>query len=87
MSNTLKVRLSAAGKARAGAGTLSVHGGGNNITFKGDAAQDVDVADWKLTLERSVDVGGKPLFEIVTPEAAAKQTDAASPQPKDATAK
>jgi hypothetical protein len=62
-SDVVSVRLSAEGMAQANGGPLSVHGGGVELKFEGDAAQDVHLTVWNETL-KTVCPFGKPWFEL-----------------------
>jgi hypothetical protein len=88
-SDTVNVRLTAAGQAAAKGGPLSVHGGAMTLTFTGSAVQPVHRAIWFQTLAPTAPFG-QPWFELApaastapSPVAApvAKPIAAASPAP------
>src|SRR5690349_8701582 len=70
-TDTVNVRLTAAGQKAAGDGPLTVHGGRVSLTFKGSEAQAVNFAVWNETLRRTAPYG-QPYFELVPDAPAAK---------------
>jgi hypothetical protein len=78
-ATTLKVRLTALGKLRAGNDTLSVHGAGTSFNFKAADVQEVSEADWASALKTTVDASGNSLFEIVPADEPAAKTTVALP--------
>jgi hypothetical protein len=79
-SDTVQVRLSAAGIAAAQGGKLSIHGGRVTLEFVGDAPQAVHRAVWIESLATTAPFG-KPWFELV-PVDAAKPVASTTPSAK-----